>query len=141
MAAVTCFDSWILAVVQEVAIRVHMSVRGCSGDVVDRSHILLRYIEECLSPVYCRIWRVNVLPCSRCIDQLNVDDLGEEVVFLVDERNVTQVAEDQSRLFGTLKEYCISSLCVHCQSSMCCGGGKVPRTMSQLRCVALRVGA
>ena len=120
MAAFASFDSWILAVVQEVATKVCLSVRGSRDDVVERSNKVIGYVDACSSLAYRRSWRVNVLPCVFCIGQLNVDDMGGEVVFFVDKRNVTRLADDQSRLFDAVKEYCISSICIRCQSSLFC---------------------
>ena len=120
MAACTSFDSWILAVLQEVATDVCFSVRCSRDGVVERSHNVLRYIEECSSPAYRRRWRGNGLRCVSCIGQLDVCDLEGEVLFVVDSMRVTQLADDQSRVFGAVREYCISSICVRCQSRLFC---------------------
>ena len=117
MVASTSFDSSSLAVVEKVAKEVVVSLEGSSSDVVERSCAVVRYIVESSSPGYFRRRRVNMLPCVGCGRQLELEDLEGEVLFVVDSTNITRLVLDQSRLFGTMKEYCLSSLCVRCQTT------------------------
>ena len=113
------FDSVTLTALKDVASDVRASFAGSRSDVVRRSLLLCRMVDESLLPLHFRRWeRQRLVPCVFCSGGIWIENLFRYVVYVIDAEMRVSLAPEQTTLLLLMKEYCLSSICVRCQSPL-----------------------